>query len=129
MAMRCNIVAIVDDDLALRGAVETLLSSLGYRAELFASGEEFLEAATKSKAKCLVTDIQLGDISGIELGRQLAAAGHTIPIIFMTALDDERIHAQAMELGCVAYLRKPFSSDLLVAAIIQATNHQRATKQ
>jgi FixJ family two-component response regulator len=120
MAMERTIVAVVDDDLAMRKAIATLLSALGYGAELFASGEAFLDAAMRSEAICLIVDIQLGDISGVELGRQLAATGFTFPIIFMTASDDESIRSGAMQLGCVAYLRKPFPSDELIDAIARA---------
>src|SRR5258707_4853953 len=120
MAMRRNVVAIVDDDPGVRKAMVNLLSTSGYCTELFASGGAFLEAATTSEAACLVVDIQLGDISGMELGRQLAATGFKFPIIFMTALDDETIRSQTTALGCVAYLRKPFPADLLLEAIAKA---------
>jgi FixJ family two-component response regulator len=103
------------------------LSSLGYGTELFASGGAFFAAAMTSEATCLVVDIQLGDISGIELGRQLAATGFKVPIIFMTAFDDEKIRAQATALGCVAYLRKPFPADLLVEAIVKAVGQVPTT--
>jgi FixJ family two-component response regulator len=121
MAIKRTIVAIVDDDLAIRKAMANLLSALGYGTELFASGEEFLDAATRSDASCLVVDIQLGDICGVELGRQLAATGFRFPIIFMTASDDGTIRSGAMQLGCVAYLRKPFHGDELIDAIVKAT--------
>jgi FixJ family two-component response regulator len=120
MNMKRIIVAVVDDDLVMRQAMARLLSALGYCTELFASGEAFLDAATKSEASCLVVDIQLGDISGVELGRQLTANGFTFPIIFMTASDDETIRNGAMQLGCVSYLRKPFPADELIAAIVMA---------
>jgi CheY-like chemotaxis protein len=120
MAMRRTVVAVVDDNLAIRKAMATLLSALGYCAELFASGEEFLDVAARSKASCLIVDIQLGDISGVELGRQLATTGFTFPIIFMTASDDETIRSGATQLGCVAYLRKPFHADELIDAIVKA---------
>jgi len=120
MAMRRTVVAVVDDNLAMSKAMARLLSALGYCTELFASGEAFLDAATRSEASCLIVDIQLGDISGVELGRQLAATGSTFPIIFMTACDDETVRSGATQLGCVAYLRKPFHADELVHAIVKA---------
>jgi FixJ family two-component response regulator len=120
MAMRRIIVAVVDDNLAMRNAMARLLSASGYCTELFASGEAFLDAATRSKASCLIVDIQLGDISGVELGRQLATTGFIIPIIFMTAADDETLRSGATQLGCVAYLRKPFPADELIDAIVKA---------
>jgi FixJ family two-component response regulator len=73
-----------------------------------------------SKAKCLIVDVQLGDISGVELARELADAGFTFPIIFMTSADDEANRSRAEQLGCVAYLRKPFSAGLLIEAIVRA---------
>jgi FixJ family two-component response regulator len=119
----CKTVAVVDDDPAMRKAMTFLLSALGYYTEVFASGEAVLDAAPESKAACLVVDIQLGDISGLEMARQLVANGCKIPIIFMTACDDQTIHSQAVEFGCVAYLRKPFSADLLSDAIVKAIDH------
>jgi FixJ family two-component response regulator len=120
MAMQRTTVAVVDDDFLMRKATAILLSALGYCTELFASAEEFLDAAMRSEASCLVVDIQLGDISGVELGRQLTANGFKFPIIFMTASDDAAIRNSAMQLGCVAYLRKPFPADELIDAIVRA---------
>jgi FixJ family two-component response regulator len=120
MNVKRTIVAVVDDDLLMRQAMVRLLSALGYCTELFVSGEAFLVAATRSEASCLVVDIQLGDISGVELVRRLTAKGFTFPVIFMTASDDETIRSGAMQLGCVAYLRKPFPADELIDAIVKA---------
>jgi FixJ family two-component response regulator len=123
MATQCKVVAVVDNDPGMRKAMAILLSALGYCTELFSSGKAFLDAATASEAICLVVDIQLGDISGLEMARQLVASGFAFPIIFMTACDDEMIHGQAMKFGYVAYLRKPFSADFLVEAIVKAIGH------
>jgi FixJ family two-component response regulator len=92
---------------------------------LFASAEEFLGAAATSEAACLVVDIQLGGISGVELGRQLSASGFTFPIIFMTGSRDELHRRQAMELGCAAFLLKPFSADRLIEAVAKAIGSKR----
>jgi FixJ family two-component response regulator len=100
--------------------MRSILRVFGYTAYTFESAEAFLSTAATSKANCLVVDIQLGDISGVELVRQLTKTGFTFPIIFMTALDDESIWSQAMQLGCVDYLRKPFSTDRLIEAIVKA---------
>ena len=110
-------VAIIDDDPRMRSATASLLSAFGYGTETFDSGEEFLNAAATSAATCLVVDIQLGNISGLDLVRQLAAAGFKLPVIFMTGCADETIHSQAMQLSCIAYLRKPFAVNLLIDAI------------
>jgi FixJ family two-component response regulator len=115
-----DIVAIIDDDPGMRKAVTRVLSAFGYVTYIFHSAEAFLSVAATSKAKCLVIDIQLGDVSGLELAGELADAGFKFPIIFMTAADDETIRSQAEQLGCVAYLRKPFGADLLIEAIVRA---------
>jgi FixJ family two-component response regulator len=122
-SIRRDIVAIIDDDPDVRKATAMLLSAFGYVTYTFNSAEAFLSVAATSKANCLVVDVQLGDISGVELARQLANAGFWFPIIFMTALDDKLISRQAEQLGCVAYLRKPFGADLLIEAIVRAIGH------
>jgi FixJ family two-component response regulator len=113
-------VAIVDDDAGMRMATATLLQAHGYGTETFDSAEAFLSAAATSQATCLVVDVQLGDISGVELAHQLAADGFKYPIIFMTALEDERMRSQAEAAGAVAYLSKPFAPHLLIEAIVKA---------
>jgi FixJ family two-component response regulator len=102
-------VAVVDDDPDMRDAMDSLLSALGYAAELYASAEEFLNAAATTEAAFLIVDIQLGDITGVELGRQLSASGFKFPIVFMTGSCDATYWKQATELGCVAFLQKPFT--------------------
>ena len=104
----------------MRMATENLLSSFGYDTETFESAEAFLNATATSEATCLVVDVQLGDISGVELARQLTADGFEYPIIFMTALDDERVRSQAEAAGAIAYLNKPFGPKLLIDAIVKA---------
>jgi FixJ family two-component response regulator len=120
MPTQKTIVAVVDDDPEMRAAMVCLLSGFGYNVETFDSAETFLTCASTSKAMCLVVDIQLGDISGVELAHQLAADGYKYPIIFMTGLDDAVIQNQAAAAGCVAFLRKPFPANVLVDAIKKA---------
>ena len=115
-----KIVAVVDDDPEMRAAMASLLSSYGYRAETFDSAETFLTCASTSKATCLVVDIQLGDISGVELANQLVADGYTYAIIFMTGFDDELIRKQADAAGGVAFLHEPFPARMLFDAIEKA---------
>jgi FixJ family two-component response regulator len=104
----------------MRKATANLLSAFGYGTETFDSAEAFLKSAPTSEAACLVVDVQLADISGIELAHQLAADGFKYPIIFITALDDGRIRSQAEAAGAVAYLRKPCSESSLIEAIARA---------
>lgn len=113
MPNRSDVVAVIDDDAMFRQALKRLISSLGYTVELYASGEAFLERAAECRAICLLIDVQLGSRSGIELARQLAGAGLEFPIVFMTGNSDEALQRQAVELGCVGYLRKPFFAELL----------------
>ena len=120
MPIQRKIVGIVDDDPGMRMAIRRALSAFGYATYAYGSAEAFLKVAATSKAVCLVVDIQLGDISGVELVRQLIESGFTFPIIFVTALDDEAIRTQATQLGCVAYLHKPVSADRLIEAIVKA---------
>ena len=120
MAKRRNVIAIVDDNPALRKALQRLLQVLGYRTEMFASAEEFLSAATTSKASCLLVDIQLGSGSGLELVRQLFAAGFRFPVIFMSGSDSAMVRRQATDLGGRAYLIKPFPVAQLIDEIEKA---------
>jgi FixJ family two-component response regulator len=110
-------IAVVDDDPSMRRAAEDLLDASGFATELFASAEDFLDRAAATQVDCLLLDIDLGGMSGIELGRQLAASGSKLPVIFMTALDDEEILRQALIAGCIAFLRKPFTAHQLIDAI------------
>ncbi len=112
-----NVVAVIDDNLGILGAMSRLLSELGYRTELYASAKEFLDAALLSEAHCLIIDIQLGESCGIELARQLAGAGFTIPIIFMTANSSESVKKRVAEIGCNVILIKPFSASALKEAL------------
>jgi FixJ family two-component response regulator len=110
-------VGVVDDDPEIRRAMKSILSAYGYKTCIFDSAEAFLRSAPTSKAKCLVVDVQLGEMSGVELVRQLKDLGFTFPTIFMTGLDDETVRTQALQLGCVDYLRKPFPANLLIEAL------------
>ena len=120
MAARENVIAVVDDSDMVRDALDQLLASCGYRTELYASAEEFLRSATMTPAACLVVDVDLGDISGPELLRALAARGLHFPVILMSGSGDATLDHRAAELGCLKFLRKPFASKPLLEAIVQA---------
>jgi FixJ family two-component response regulator len=120
-------VAIIDDDDCIRSAIDGLLALSGYDTELYASAEAFLAAAATSKAACLVVDIQLGDSCGLELGRRLVAAGFNFPTIYMTGGANETMEREAMAAGCVAFLRKPFTVNLLIEALAGARGRGAAT--
>src|SRR5882757_5849774 len=120
MLKRRTVVAVVDDDPSMLRAAGALLTARGFAIEVFASAEEFLGREAGIQVDCLLLDINLGGISGIELRRQLTASGSRLPVIFMTALDDEAVRGQALKAGCVACLRKPFPARQLFDAIEKA---------
>ena len=113
-------VIVVDDNAGLLKSVARLLAHHGIESRTFASAEALLESDSVQTATCLLLDIHLGGISGIELQRRLAASGSKWPVIFMTASDDEATRNEAMDAGCIAYLRKPFARDVLLNAISKA---------
>jgi FixJ family two-component response regulator len=112
-----NIIAVIDDDPEMRASLDTLLSAYGYDVETFDSAETFLARASTCRAFCLIVDFHLGDITGVELARQLAADGFKFPIIFMTGHHDASIEHQAYAVGGVAFLYKPFPARTLIDAI------------
>jgi FixJ family two-component response regulator len=114
---RMHTVAVVEDDPSMLQGLNRLLSAHGFCVERFTSAESFLDGIAKCEAKCLVVDIHLGGISGIDLKRQLIASGSNLPVIFMTAIDTETTRQEAFDAGCIAYLKKPFLAKLLIDAI------------
>lgn len=117
MQTTLGVVAIVEDDAAMRKSIGRLLDAGGYSPNAFASAEEFLQSAIIDSAVGLVLDIHLPGISGIELRRHLRAAGSTLPVIFITAFDDDATRAEALAAGCVEYLQKPFDASRLTDAL------------
>ena len=114
------LIAIVDDDEAVREATKSLMRSVGYNASTFGSADEFLESEQVHDTSCLVTDLQMPGLSGIELQDHLVARGHCIPTIVMTGYPDDSVRARAMKAGAVGFLSKPFSDDHLIACIERA---------
>jgi FixJ family two-component response regulator len=112
-------VAVVDEDPGTPRGIQRLLTAHGFEVEAFPSAEAFLADGTSRDLTCLVLDIHLGDMSGIELRRRLAD-GSTIPVIFITAIDDEITKHEAIKAGCIAYLPKPFGARLLIDAVDKA---------
>ena len=120
MAAQSTVVIVVDDDAGLLKAVARVLAHDGIQSRTFASAEALIESGSTQSATCLLLDIHLGGISGIELQRRLAASGSKCPVIFMTANDDETTRNDAADAGCIAYLRKPFAREVLLDAISKA---------
>ena len=114
------IVFAVDDDVSMREALSRLFRSIGMRAEIFASAQEFLRFKRPDAPACLVLDVRLPGLSGLDLQRELAAAGFPIPIIFITGHGDIPMSVEAMKAGAVEFLTKPFRDQALLDAIHHA---------
>jgi FixJ family two-component response regulator len=109
-------ISIVDDDEAVRESTKALVRSLGYNARAFGSAEEFLDS-DPDDTSCLILDIQMKGLSGIELLERLIGEGRRTPVIFVTAFPDERIRNHVLEAGAIGFLRKPFSDDKLTRCL------------
>ena len=111
------VVAIIDDDASVRATTDSLVRSLGYFVYTFASAEEFLLSNHLDDLSCVIADVQMPGMSGIELQAHLVTQGYRVPFIFFTAFPDERIRAQALRAGAICYLTKPFDGDSLVQGL------------
>ena len=119
-------IAIIDDDESVRLATENLIRSFGFKTNVFASAEAFLTSSTMIDTDCLITDVQMPDMSGIELYEVLRLRGTTLPVIFMTAFPEERIRRRAQEAGAIGFLAKPFDGDTMMGFVFEALKGQPA---
>jgi FixJ family two-component response regulator len=125
-----RLVAVVDDDISVRESLESLIRSVGMQVKVFASAEEFLSAAHNGNADCLVLDVRLPGMSGVDLHRHLLAHRREVPVIFITAhASDDRSRLQARSDWTVAYLTKPFGEDELLNAVDAALKWKREIKK
>jgi FixJ family two-component response regulator len=122
-------VFIIDDDRGMRQSMQDLVESVGLRAESFATGEEFLRRKRTNDPSCLVLDVRLPQMSGLDFQRQLVEAGVEIPIIFVTAHGDVPMSVRALKSGAVEFLTKPFRDQDLLDAIQQALQRDRAARE
>ncbi len=122
-------VFVIDDDAAMRAAIQGLLKSAGLRSETFGAAEDFLRSKRPDGPSCLVLDVSLPGISGLDFQHQLADAGIQIPIIFITGHGDIPMTVRAMKSGAVEFLTKPFHDQDLLDAIRQALDRDRMTRQ
>jgi FixJ family two-component response regulator len=113
-------IAIIEDDDSVRAAIVSLVRSLGFVATSFASAEAFFGSATLGRTDCIVTDVQMPGMSGLELQSHLAAQGDRTPVIFITAFPEERVRRQAIAAGAIGFLAKPFDGDAMSACIERA---------
>jgi len=121
VAKQRKMIAVVDDDLLVAEALRSLLTAFGFDVELYHSAEKLLLALPSSRAVALLLDVHLGDASGIDLSRRLLADGLRIPTVFLTGSKDPALRREAIELGCIAFLEKPFAARQLIEALATAT--------
>ena len=114
---RRKLISLVDDDQSIRRTTTLLIQSFGYQAAAFESAESLLKSGQLQETSCLIVDVQMPGMNGLQLQRQLAASGYNIPIIFITAYDNKESRQQAMQAGAVAFLSKPFNDELLLETI------------
>jgi FixJ family two-component response regulator len=114
------VVSIVDDDVSVRRSTRRLLRSSGLRSEAFASAEEFLNSSWAGESACLILDLRMPGMNGLELQRRLAQACNPVPVIFLSAQASEEDERSALRAGAVQFLRKPISKEALLSAIRNA---------
>ncbi|WP_424631787.1 response regulator transcription factor [Bradyrhizobium sp. SYSU BS000235] len=120
------IVFVVDDDVSVRDSLELMISSSGWKPEIFSSAKEFLSSPRVQAPSCLVLDVNLPDLNGLDLQTRLAGDRFDMPIIFITGYGDVPMTVRAMKAGAVEFLTKPFSDDVLLGAISHAIERSRA---
>jgi FixJ family two-component response regulator len=119
------IISIVDDDASVRTATARLLRSVGFSAHAFASAKEFLSSPRLSDTSCLITDVQMPGMSGVELQEYLIAHGHRTPMVFITAFPEDQIRRRAMNAGAICFLNKPFDEARLLKCVERALTRLR----
>jgi FixJ family two-component response regulator len=120
------VISIVDDDPSARQSVSFLIRSLGYVAATFASAEEFLKSERAYDTACLISDVKMPGMNGIELQKELLARSEQLPVIFMTAYAEDKFRDQAFKQGAVGFLGKPFREEALIAYLDKVLDQNRA---
>jgi FixJ family two-component response regulator len=122
-----SLISVVDDDESVRRTTTFLIESFGFRAAAFDSAESFLKSGQLHNTSCLILDVQMPGMNGLELQNELAAAGNSIPIIFITSYDDMESRGRAIQAGAVAFLGKPFSDEQLLQTVSSALRRDDVT--
>ena len=118
-------ISVIDDDASVRVGTDNLLSSHGYNVRTFASAEDFLQSAQPDGSSCVVVDVQMPGMSGLDLLEHLRTLGNHVPFIFITAFPDESVRDRALKVGAVCFLAKPFAGPVLIGCIEAALNRSR----
>ena len=118
--MAKHVISIIDDDESVLEATKSLVRSLGYKAAVFASAEEYLQSNWLDDSSCLITDLHMPGMSGADLQDRLIADGRQIPMIFMTAYYEEKVRDRVLDAGAYGFLRKPFNDESLIECLDKA---------
>lgn len=118
--MTSSLISIIDDDRSVREAIQGLIRSLGYATVVFGSAEDYLGSDRIRDTACIITDLQMPGLSGIDLQRRLLADGHQTPMIFVTAFPSDRLRQQALDAGAFGFLSKPFDETSLITCLDKA---------
>jgi len=118
------LIACVEDDVSAREALEGFLKAFGFTPGVFSSAEEFLQSDRLDETSCLITDVHLRGMSGLQLQNRLAASGYAIPVIVITAFPDDRVRERALSAGAVCFLDKPFDKEDLLTGIRSALDRR-----
>ena len=119
-------ISIIDDDASVRAATKNLLTSHGYIVHTFASAEEFLRSAHLNDTSCVIADVQMSVMSGLDLLTALRDQGYRVPFIFITAFPDESVRARALKAGAIGFLAKPFAGPTLIKCLDTALEERRS---
>jgi len=117
-----SVISVIDDDASVRAATDNLLSSHGYQVHTFASAEEFLQSARLSDSSCVIADVQMPAMSGLDLLSHVRAQGYVAPFIFITAFPEDSVRARALKAGAICFLAKPFAGPALISCVEAAVN-------
>jgi FixJ family two-component response regulator len=124
-----SVISVIDDDASVRTATENLLSSHGYLVHTFASADGFLRSARLNDSSCVVADVQMSAMSGLDLLAHMRILGNDTPFVFITAYPDESVRSQALKAGAICFLAKPFAAPVLIDCIETALNRHRGASK
>ena len=126
MLSTLSVISVIDDDASVRAATNNLLSSHGYLVHTFASAEEFLQSARLNDSSCVIADVQMPAMSGLDLLTHMRAQGNAAPFVFITAFPEDSVRARALKAGAVGFLAKPFAGTALINCVEAAVNRHHS---
>ena len=126
--MATDLISVIDDDESIRMSTKLLIESFGYRVTTFESAEDFLDFGQLNDASCLIVDVHLPGINGLQLQNRLATSGCRIPIIFISAFGEQESRRRAMQAGAAAFMTKPYVDEELLLTIRSALRHEKGGK-